>query len=343
MPQPPSKPNELVVMTWDLSTLWGQGLKEAVSDPFSRIHDIPVRHVVNFGMDYPDALLDALREGKRPPVDVIYGNTIPAMQAARQGWCDPLNEEDHPVLKDLHPRAKPEAPGIEDWPLLIAYDVRYVLLYREAAFPEGPPDSWNVLLDDKHKGRVSLYPGGKGFFPIGQVMGGGRIEDMSKDMTPCWSFLKKVKPNLGPMDFNVGIRDRIQSGSIDLFFTVITNVLQYHHAGWGVSWACPKEGIGVGDDSLHVPAGLPENAAFWAKEYVAFAMGRDVQQTWGHKLGLCPMRTDVEPLAELEGDAAYPAAPDDYDGALFVPNSVLVDYETGSWKNEFNRILNMTG
>ena len=337
----PPKPKELVVMTWDLSTLWGQCLKEAVSDPFSRAYGIPVRHVVNFGMDYPQAFIDDLEKRARPCFDVVYGNTIPAMQAARRGWCDPLNEEDHPTLKELHPRAKPEAVGLEGWPLVIAYDVRYVLLYREAAFPQGPPQSWNVLTDPRHQGRVSLYPGGKGFFPIGQVMGGGRLEDMDHDMEPCWDFLRRVKPNLGPMDFNVQIRDHIHAGEIDLFFTVLTNVLQYYQAGWGVRWACPQEGIGVGDDSLHVPAFLPDNVAWWAKQYVAFAMTREVQRKWCNLLGLHPMRTDLEPLAELKGDPAYPDSPDDYRGALYVPNSILVDYETGSWKNEFNTILGL--
>jgi hypothetical protein len=66
-----------------------------------------------------------------------------------------------------------------DHPAMSYTVARFLPFICEAAFPWGPPDSWEVMLDPALEGRVSLYPGGKGFFPIAQVAGGGSLKTTS--------------------------------------------------------------------------------------------------------------------------------------------------------------------
>ncbi len=70
---------------------------------------------------------------------------------------------DLPNLKGLLPLAKPV--GLEGYPMVNTYAYVYVCAYRPEAFPEGPPESWNVLIDPKFKGRIALYDDGIGFNP----------------------------------------------------------------------------------------------------------------------------------------------------------------------------------
>jgi len=337
----PEKPGTLTVMTWPLGYLWGQALKECVSDPFTVSTGILVRHVEFTGVDIPSGLLTACRNSERPPCDVLYCNTIPAIHMARAGFTDPFKEEEYPVFEKLNRRAQPVAEGLSGWPFVIAYDVRYVMMYREAAFPCGPPDSWQVMLDHALRGRVSLYPGGKGFFPIAQVANGGTIEDIPDNMDACWEFLSSLRRQIRVIEFNKKMTEHVRNGEIDVHCTVLTNVMQWKDQGYGVSWCVPKEGISVGDDALVVPSGLPASVSYWAKRYVAFAMERNVQKPWCDRLGLCPMHEGVERPDRFTGDAAYPDAPDDYSNALFLPNSILEKYEHGVWREKFNQIFNL--
>ncbi|OHE75729.1 MAG: hypothetical protein A2107_09470 [Verrucomicrobia bacterium GWF2_62_7] len=340
MPAAPHKPKELAVLTWPLRSLWGRALKEAVSDPFTVRTGIAVRHIENVGVDYPTDFWAAFRSGGVPPVDVVYGNTVPALQCAQAGLCDPLDEDAFPILRVLHPRANAAWEGLRRWSVVAAYDIRYALMFRDAAFPDGPPRSWAVTLDPRFKGRVSLYPGGKGFFPVAQVMGGGRLEDIPERMEPCWSFLRELRSNVGAMGFNTQMTERVKAGGIDMFFTVLTNIRQWKADGCGVSWAVPKEGVSVADDSLHVPRGLPPERAYWAKQYVVHAMSKDSQRQWCHRIGACPMHPGIEPPPDLAGNPVYPDNPSDFRHGLFVPNRILAQYESTAWAAEFDRIMN---
>jgi len=330
---------QLTVMTWPLSSLWGRALKECVSDPFTERTGIPVRHIEFTSVDLPSNLINSLKKKERPPCDVVYGNTIPLIHLAREGFCDPPEEKELPVLKNLSHRARPVAEGISGWPFVIVYDVRYVMMYRDAAFPDGPPESWQVMLEPQFRGRVSLYPGGKGFFPIAQIMGRGTPEEMPDKMEPCWNFLKKLRPQVKVLEFNKKMTEHVRRGEIDIHCTVLTNIMQWKDEGLGVSWHVPREGISIGDDALFVPAGLPEDVSYRAKQYMAFALEYDVQKSWCGRLGLCPVHKGIERPERFRNDPVYPETPDDYSNALFVPNSITEKYEHGLWREKFNRIF----
>lgn len=334
------KPDQIVVMTWPISTIWGQALKYCISERFTEKTGIHVEHVEYTGVDLPSNLVQALEENRRPPCDVVYGNTIPLIHLSRAGYSDPLTEGEFPFLKELNPRARPVADNLTGWPFLIAYDVRYVMMYRKAAFPSGPPESWQVMLDPALKGRISLYPGGKGFFPIAQVLGGGTLSTIPENMEPCWSFLRALRPQVEVLEFNEKMTEHVRNGEIDVHCTVITNVMQWQDQGYGVAWQVPREGISVGDDALFVPNGLPEQTRYWAKQYVSFALERDVQQYWCMQLGVCPVQSGIARPERFATDPAYPDAPDDYANALFVPNRILEKYEHHAWRDKFSEIFN---
>jgi putative spermidine/putrescine transport system substrate-binding protein len=329
-------PAELVVLSW--AGRWGRSLQEAVSKPFTVQTGIRVRHRTHVGLRLPGDLVEALRRGERPPVDVVWCNGVPALGAAREGWCVGLDEDDEvaSLLSALHPRARPA--GVSGWPLVLAYVVHYVMVYRREAFPRCRPDSWDVLMDPRHRGRIALYPGGNGFFPVAQVLGGGAVRDIPDHMEPCWSYLRGLRPQVGTLDYSIGMARLLAERRLDVCFRALPNALGFRDEGQDVGWSVPSEGIADTMDALWVPRGLTPEMSTLAMRYVTHAVCRDVQERWCDLMGVLP----VHPGAGLPGpfheDPDLPRSPDDLSRVLHVPDSLKADHER-SWEERFDEIF----
>jgi putative spermidine/putrescine transport system substrate-binding protein len=316
---------------------WGQALKEAVSEPFFRMTGIPVRHVVNIGLKLPAGLLKALHQEERPPFDVVWSNSVAALQMATQRYCDPLDEETAPSLKSLFERARPS--GFESsWPFASAYVVYYVLAYRTEVFPLRAPDTWEVLLEPRFKNKVALYPGGNGIYPLAQILGGGALEDIPWIMEPCWDYLHTLRPQVNKLDYSIAMGEMIRRRELDIAFRALTNAIAFRNEGLDVLWAAPKEGVTDTTDALWVPRNLPENVAYWAKQYISFALSREVQQNWCCKLGTMPMNRQASTPAMFSEMSMLPKAADDFRGVLHISDKIKMTYET-AWEASFSEIF----
>lgn len=307
-----------------------------MSEPFSRLTGIAVDHESNIGLKLPARLLTALEAGQEPNFNVIWSNSVPALRSAQMGWCESLDEETVPNLAALHPRARPA--GFDGWPLVLPYVVHYVLVYRRAAFPEGKPNSWKVLLEPRFKGKIALYPGGNGFYPIAQVMGGGKLKDIPRNMSPCWSFLRRLRPQVGELDYSIGMGERIRKGELDICFRALTNAIAFQKEGLDVSWAAPEEGITDTTDAFWVPSNLPENVAFWSKQYINFALSQDTQEKWCEHLGVMPLHERAALPGVFRESPALPRSPDDLTGVLHLADALKVLHEL-EWEARFNELF----
>jgi putative spermidine/putrescine transport system substrate-binding protein len=333
MPEDAPGASELAVLSW--AGGWGRALEREVSRPFEKRTGIRVRHVPHVGLALPRALLDAWSAGARPPIDVAWTNVGAALGAARAGRCEPLDATSVPSLAQLAPRARPE--GVDGWPFAIAYVVYYVLAYRRAARPEGPPESWNALLDARHRGKVALYPGGHGFFPVAQVLGGGRVADLPHEMSACWAYFAKLKPQIGVLDYSISMGEAIRRGDLDLAFRALTNALAFRAEGLDVAWVAPREGVPDTVDTLWIPRGTPDAVSAAARAYIDFALSREVQERWCDALGAMPVHRDARPPRLLAEHPRLPDGPDDHRGILHVPESLKLEHEL-TWTRRFEAL-----
>lgn len=324
----------LVVMSWGGG--WGRALRKAVSDPFTEQTGIAVHHEHHVGLALPATLINALQRRERPPFDVVWCNAVPAMRLGHAGLCEPLTEEEVPNLAFLHPKAKPE--GFDGWPVVMAYMVFYVLAYRRAAFPGAPPESWEVLLDPRHRNRIALYPGGNGFYPVAQVLGGGRVRDIPDDMEACWRFVRQLAPQIGALDYSIGMGEVLRRGELDMCFRALPNALAFRDEGLDVSWAAPREGVPDTMDAFLVPHCVPPDTARWAKRYIDFALSRAVQERWCEMLGVLPIRRDLPASRVVREHPGMTGLLDDEAGLLHVPERIKLAHEE-AWAQQFNRIL----
>ncbi len=326
------KPAEIIVRAW--GGVWEEALKTGVSDPFTEMTGIPVRHDLTEDNEIRPKIWAAVDQGRVPPIHVNWDTTTNATKSALRGVTEDLG--DLPNLEGLLPLAKPA--GLEGWPLVNVYSYAYVLAYSEKAFPEGAPESWNAMLDPAFRKRVAMYDDGIGLFAPAQVAGGGRFEDIPDNMEPCWEFFRKLKANEPLLGEDPDFTNWFQNDEIDLACTIISNAREAKQNGIAVSWTVPKEGATLDTDALWIPKGLPENELYWAKQYVNFALSAEAQQAWCNALGLPPVRPGLEPPADLVGDIAYPASEADLDRFLRIPTPVLVEHES-SWFERVNEIM----
>lgn len=328
----PPKPAELIVRAW--GGVWVESLDKGVSQPFTAATGIKIRHDLTEDNELQPRLWAAVEQGRQPPINVNWDTTVNATKSALRGVCEDL--ADLPNLAHVMDAAKPK--GFDGVPIVNTYSYVYVLAYRDEAFPDGPPDSWQVFLEPRFKGRIALYDDGIGFHFPAQVAGGGKVEDIPGNMQPAWDFITKVaaqKPLLGEdPDFT----NWFQTGEIDLACTIISNAREAKLKGVPVSWTVPKEGAKVDTDGLWVPKGQSEGELYWAKQYVNFALSPEAQQVWCDGLGLPGVAPGLKPPADLVGDPAYPTSPEDFARLISVPSRVQVENES-LWFQKFNEIM----
>ncbi len=316
---------EITVLSW--AGGWGRALREAVSEPFERETGIRVKHQPHVGLKLPPGL----GSEACPLVDVVWCNAVPALRAAAEGACAPLELA---APAELRPRARPE--GAEAF-VVFPYVVYYVLVYHEDVFPSGAPESWRVLLDPRHRGRIALYPGGNGFFPIAQLLGGGRLEDIPARMEPCWAALRALRPQVGELEYSVGREERLRARKLELCVRALTNALAFRAAGVPVGWCVPREGTADTVDALWIPRGVPEDRRALARRYLGFALRRDVQEAWCARLGAMPVHADAEVPELLRARTDLPAHADDHRGILRLPEELKLRHEP-EWEARWNAI-----
>ncbi|MBC7977078.1 MAG: extracellular solute-binding protein [Myxococcales bacterium] len=320
----------LRVLSW--AGAWGTALRDGVSRPFQDATGIAVEAVPHVGLRLPDALPQALESGTEPPVDVVWCNTSPGLRAAQRGWCEPL--EGAPVLGELAERAR--LPRLDGWPIAQMYVVHYVLAYRRALY-ESPPDTWQILERPAHTGRVVMYPGGNGFYPVAQVLGGGRVSDIPDHMAACWATVERLRAQLGPRSYSISLHEVIRRGEIDLCYRALPNVLAFQADALDVEWAAPREGIADTTDAMWVPRGLTPEVQACARAYIAFALSAPIQDRWCELLAALPVNRDARARHAAFSRAGMPTHADQLDAVLHVTEDVKATHEP-AWEATFESL-----
>jgi putative spermidine/putrescine transport system substrate-binding protein len=330
--QDPAKPAEIIVRAW--GGTWVDNLKLGVSDPFTEMTGIAVRHDLTEDNEIQPKVWAAVEQGRMPPIHINWDTTTNATKSALRGVTEDLS--DLPNLSGVTDLAKPV--GVDGYPIVNTYGYVYVLAYRPEAFPDGAPTSWKAMLDPKFKGRIALYNDGIGFHFPAQVAGGGKLEDIPANMQPAWDFIAKVKEQAPLLGEDPDFTNWFQNGEIDLACTISTNAREAKKNGVNVAWTVPEEGAKFDTDGLWIPKGLPEGDLYWAKQYINHAISKEAQQAWVGALGLPGVVPGLTPPEDLVGDPSYPTKEEDFAKLIRISNKVQVENES-DWFAKFKAIM----
>lgn len=330
--QEPEKPSEIIIRAWGGE--WVESLKNGVSDRFTEMTGIAVRHDLTEDNEIQPKVWAAVAQGRVPPIHINWDTTTNATKSALRGVTEDIS--DLPNLADTTDLAKPV--GLEGYPLVNTYGYVYVLAYRPEAFPDGPPKSWRDLLDPKFKGRIALYNDGIGFHFPAQVAGGGTLDDIPDNMDACWEFVSEMKAQNPLLGEDPDFTNWFQNGEIDAACTISTNALAAKKNGVELAWTVPEEGCKFDTDCLWIPKGLPANELYWAKQYINLALSMESQQIWLDGLGLPGVIPGLTPPPGLAGDPSYPTEPVDFEHLIRVSSAVQVQNES-DWFAKFKEIM----
>lgn len=330
--QEPEKPSEIIVRAWGGE--WVESLKKGVSDRFTEMTGIAVRHDLTEDNEIQPKVWAAVAQGRVPPIHINWDTTTNATKSALRSVTEDIS--DLPNLANTTDLAKPV--GLEGYPLVNTYGYVYVLAYRPEAFPNSAPKSWRDLLDPKFKGRIALYNDGIGFHFPAQVAGGGSLEDIPDNMDACWSFVREMKAQNPLLGEDPDFTNWFQNGEIDAACTISTNALAAKKNGVDLAWTVPEEGCKFDTDCLWIPKGLPENELYWAKQYINLALSQESQQIWLDGLGLPGVVPGLTPPEGLAGDPSYPTEPADFEHLIRISSAVQVQNES-DWFAKFKEIM----
>lgn len=327
-------------MSW--GGAWGEALKDTVSKPFTEATGIEVNHQYHVGLKLPNALIGGNKHlNNLPNYDLIWCNEVAAMGAYHNGLCEPIQPEELECLGELDPSAKPSVLSEDTlseeshWPYVGAYQVYYVLVYDKSAFTH-PPQSWNVLLENRFRNRIALYPGGNGIHPIAQIMGGGTLKDIPNNMQPCWNFLKHLTPQLASLDYSIGMEQQFRTGNLSLAFRALPNALYFIKQGCNVDWVIPDEGTSETTDVFWIPNYRPNSQKLLARQYLNFVLQPEVQSNLCNALGVIPFNSKAKMPVLLSQYDRNNQNNRDYN-ILSIPEPIKFKFDR-NWEAKFNEL-----
>lgn len=99
----PEKPREIIIRAWGGS--WVEALKAGVSDPFTEMTGIAVRHDLTEDNEIQPKVWAAVAQNRVPPIHINWDTTTNATKSALRGVTEDLS--DLPNLANVTELAKP--------------------------------------------------------------------------------------------------------------------------------------------------------------------------------------------------------------------------------------------
>jgi putative spermidine/putrescine transport system substrate-binding protein len=330
----PTKPEELIVRAWGGN--WVDSLEKGVSQPFTEATGIKISYDTTYHEEMKPKIWQAIAQNRVPPVHVDWDISATAIESALRGVCTDLS--DLANLSSMKPLALPQ--GVSGVPYVAVYLYVYALAYMESEFPDGPPKSWNAMLEPRFKGRVAILDTGDGIIQACPLAAGGTAADIPGNMAQGWEWLRELKANEPLLGKDPDFTKWFQQEEVVIGCTIPTNVVPLRRSGVKVAWTVPEEGAYVATDCMWVPINLPDNETYWAKQYVNFALSEQAQRVWCDALGLPGTREGFMAPPEFVGDPAYPVEPGDFKRLIQVPDLVK-SQNWNDWQLRFKEIMNV--
>ena len=170
--QDPAKPAAIIIRAW--GGVWVDSLKAGVSDPFTAMTGIPVRHDLTEDNEIQPKVWAAVEQGRVPPIHINWDTTVNATKSAARRHEDSRYSKSRRVL----PFAKPKGGRVRSQNLRL-----FMARIRDEAFPTGPP-LWNVLSTRSSRGVRTIRH--RMHFPA--VMPGAEVRGHPENMQPAWDW-----------------------------------------------------------------------------------------------------------------------------------------------------------
>jgi putative spermidine/putrescine transport system substrate-binding protein len=299
---PAGKPDQIVVRTW--GSPWSDGLKKTVADAFTKDTGIQVKFdLTDFG-PVQAKVQQALRAGRRPPVDIVHTVGFFAERARVQNLTASLDPEIVTHRSQLLPVGLPPDRGTS---YVNLYSYTFPVIYVANRISPPAAMSWNDLFDPRYKGSFFAASTFEVLaFPFAKILG---VDPAKQPMDKVWERLRQLRPNLAGFGQDSDFVTAMKSGQAKWGAFIVGNAFALRDAGLKVKWLVPKEGSTLSVDSMYVARGLPAEVTYWAQKFVNSVLEPRNLTRFTAVEGVVPTNKLSKPAKSLRGDPAFPFSP----------------------------------
>jgi putative spermidine/putrescine transport system substrate-binding protein len=245
---------------------WGEVQKQVLVPAFTKRTGASASLAVMLATEQI-AKLTAARGGQ-PPFDVAILDEGPALDAIDAGLIARYDPAKSPAFSQLLPPFQGAyGPAVTMQAIGIAYNPKTV---------KTPPTSWDDLWKPEHKGRV-------GITSLASTLGLAFLLDINRlaggteaDMTPGFSKLRFLLPNLAAVSANFGAHGALfQQGEIDIGVQNFNFAEELKAKGVPIEFVRPSTGTPAWKTSMHVVQGALKPDLAYA--YIDTQITADIQ------------------------------------------------------------------
>ena len=303
---------------------FGEGWQKSVIAPFQKQNpDIKVRTVTSQTAQAASLMRTQKNDVK---VDVMMMDEQAAVQLAAEGLYDPLTTETVPNLAKLYPQFRYKGDAYTRFMY-----APQVLVYNTQNIKERPK-SWDILWDEKYKGKVSTSDivSTPALFLLmtmmdragspGQPNVNAGFEKMQKLKSNVLTFYSQM-PQLAPL---------LQQGEVWLATWPSSRAQAEIDSGAPIAWTIPDEGGYMNASTIGIAKGTKNLAA--AQRYINFVLSPEAQAANAELIYLNPVNRDTKISDELAKKLGVDALP-----RLRVPDWEAVAKALPEWTARWNR------
>ncbi|MFV2038513.1 MAG: PotD/PotF family extracellular solute-binding protein, partial [Paracoccaceae bacterium] len=292
--EPAQKPDRLIVRTW--GGPWLTTYQQGAAASFTALTGIPVEFDGTGTSELQAKIQQAVRANARPPVDVVLTVGMLAYTAQVQNISIPLDEHILTNLDQLSSIARPE--GVTNYLNVASYS--QPLVYNPDLVDMPDSISWEEIFDEKYAGKLFLTNTFASLMhPIARMMG---IDPATDDLTPVFEKIATLKGSISATGDEEEFIAGIEAGEVTIGITLAATALEIE----GLKWIVPREGAVLGTESFYVPAGLPDNVAYYAQVFINEVISAANQTGIANGIGEVPVNINATIPDFMIGDPAFP-------------------------------------
>ncbi len=326
--KPASKPSRIVMRTW--GDPWQSVYTQGPARAFTQKTGIPVQFDTSDYSQTQAKVREAVRAGRRPPVDLLLTIEPEAYLANVQGLSVPFDAKLLSNAGSLPAFAKPPG-GVLSYVNVVSYSFPLVYVKSKVTLPRSL--SWNELWKPQYRKLVFAQVNPAALMvPIAKMLG---LDVATDDLTPVYDRLRQLRPNIAGIGDDAEFVSFAQRGQIELGPSLVATSAEVK----GLAWRVPREGQYLAFESLYVPRGLPESATYYAQLLANEVLTAESQTRIAKGILEVPVNTAATLPASMKGDPAFPFTPAQFKRYGLLPPIEVLARKRDQWVSSYNAAI----
>lgn len=259
-------------------------------------------------------------ESANPGADVFWGGGAESLEAFADDFEAYVTSEDESIPAEY------KSPnniwtGFSALPMLIMYN-------EDMVSEADAPSSWKDLLDDQWKGKIAFTDPSKSGSSYTQLV--TMLFAYKDDGNDGWDFVNDFVANLDGtiLSSSSMVPKGVADGEFPVGLTLEESAYRYIAGGAAVNVKYPEEGTSAVPDGVALIKGAKNTD--YAKEFMDFIVGKDVQTMLVEDFNRRSIRDDISPPEGLIESNEIPLVDYDFNWSASNKDEVL---------KEFNQIM----